>query len=408
MNGKKVFFSILIFSILIGGFLFSYFYEGKKVDAAGLSLCIKWKDAGKTIVESYQTIDDVYVCPRGYELAPSDFNLNLLPNTGEITSDYINTNPLYPENNPENTNSPIAAPTGNNGNLNNLSNTSNISLYTTDFALDKGRFENLDGIDYPFCVSLNRSFGFGALDSNTGGEVTALQGYLNDRGYLDVYPTGYFGSMTHLALRKFQYRNQITVSGYTDIETRDILRELTCQKIVKVLYLDKPYSPSPKYVTNNVKPVNANTTLVKKNTTIIPATNSKIKTPAPIRPTPTPNPIPTPAPANPSSSGTLTSINGNMYLSQKNNLYFTYNSRSSRPYICISLNGIDCSNSSNFGPVVEGIQKGYYEVINIGSGWAFSLYNGSTWGQVGDKVKIFLKDSQNGNSVSIYTVNVLN
>ncbi len=312
----------------------------------------------------------------------------------------------YNPNNTNNTN-------GNNYNPNNPNNTNpnNTSTYNNNFSssniiqfdptLARGRFEKLDPSDYPYCVDLSQEFGYGTNDKMKNREITALQAYLYDRGFLDVEPTGYFGPLTSFALRRFQYRNEIVVSGYVDIEVRDILREITCEKTAIITYKEKPYSPSK----TSTKVVNVPKTVAKK-TTVIPPTNSNNATSVNKKIIATT----TNTSVNKNNGGisTLSSVSGNMYLLQKNNLYFTYNTMIAKPLICITLNNTDCNNPANYGLVSEGILKGYYEVVKIYNSFAFNLYNGSLWGKSGDKVKIYLKDSQNSNSVSIYTINIFN
>lgn len=273
------------------------------------------------------------------------------------------------------------------------------SLIKDDPSFTNGRFINLDPLDYPYCVVLTRNFGYGSRDGDTGREVSALQGYLYSRGYMDVEPTGYFGHITAISLGKFQFRNQITVTGSVNQEVRDVMKELTCIKLPTVSYNDKPISPAP-YVSTT-----------KTTTTVTTTTNTK---PKPTTPTPPKEPVVTipttddKTPENNTGMSTLSSTEGNMYLSQRNNLYFLFRTRAPRPYICMTLNNTDCTISSNYAPVIEGVLRNFYEVVDLSGNWAFSLYNGPTWGQPGDKVKIYFKESQVSNTVAIYTVNVLN
>lgn len=274
--------------------------------------------------------------------------------------------------------------------------------------LSTGRFHTLDPYDYPYCLNVTRDFGLGATDASTGREVTALQSYLYSRGFLDVEATGYFGNMTELALKKFQYRNNLQVTGRVNGEVRNFLTDFTCIKIPKISYEDKPLSPGP------VKSYTKTTTIRETNVSTTPSaprpTTPTEPTPPLVKDTTPPTTIPT-TDSGSSSSGsvsTLSSSEGNMYLSQRNILYFMYNTRSPRPYICIDLNNTDCSNSANYGPVMEGILRNFYEVTNFSGKWGFSLYNSTIWGQPGDKAKIYIKDSQTTNAVSIYTVNILN
>src|SRR4051812_9576353 len=49
---------------------------------------------------------------------------------------------------------------------------------------------------------------------NTGSDVTALQGILNEQGYLSVSPTGYFGALTKAAVKAWQAVAGLPATGY--------------------------------------------------------------------------------------------------------------------------------------------------------------------------------------------------
>ena len=522
MKLRKIFLNLLVFSILIGGFVFAYFNTKKPAEAnTALSYCIlkvssttpnhiKIFNSTATGTEKYIyidpdryfVIDNKYICPQNYQAFPGDFNLNLLkyastteivlpggdsydPNNSTSTppydydgiyyvdndlqalydsiiygtpnyndpnyynspyyndpnyynSPYYNdpnyyNSPYYndPNYNNPNYNTPNYSDPNyyNNPNYNNPNYNSNQNLnnpyynspnYTGDISgstlnyqslylsssfwdnlikndpsFTNGRFVILDALDYPYCVNLTRNFGYGSRDGDTGREVSALQGYLYSRGYMDVEPTGYFGNITAISLGKFQFRNQITVTGSVNQEVRDIMKDLTCIKIPNISYKDKPLSPSP-YVapstpsTINKPPVTKPpvVTPTKDIVTIPPTEDDKVKPDSGI--------------------STLSSTEGNMYLSQRNNLYFMYKTKAPKPFICIDLNNTDCGIPANYGPIIEGVLRGYYEVVDLSGNWAFTLYNGNVWGEIGDKTKIYLKDSAQSNTVSVYTVNVLN
>lgn len=54
------------------------------------------------------------------------------------------------------------------------------------------------------CLVLKNNLIYGDRDSQTNGEVTQLQTFLHDNGYLTVNPTGFFGVNTKSAVRVFQ------------------------------------------------------------------------------------------------------------------------------------------------------------------------------------------------------------
>jgi peptidoglycan hydrolase-like protein with peptidoglycan-binding domain len=59
-----------------------------------------------------------------------------------------------------------------------------------------------------------------------GADVTALQQILQSQGYLSTSPTGYFGSLTALALKKFQIAHGIEALGGVGPQTRAVLNAL--------------------------------------------------------------------------------------------------------------------------------------------------------------------------------------
>jgi peptidoglycan hydrolase-like protein with peptidoglycan-binding domain len=61
----------------------------------------------------------------------------------------------------------------------------------------------------PACPPFYRSLSFGA----SGTDVTALQTYLNEQGYLSVNPTGYFGPLTQSAVARWQAQGGVVGLG---------------------------------------------------------------------------------------------------------------------------------------------------------------------------------------------------
>lgn len=393
-NKNKSFFRFSRFALGIFIILLSLsIFKVKSVEAA-LITCL---DSSGNVA---YVIDDIYSCPNGTSQASS----------------YNNPQPTISQgltNNNSSSNIQVITSGGVSQTIN--SNIKPETVINFDPSLAYGAFINLDPTDYKYCVLLTKDLYYGLRDSSTGNEVSALQSYLTDRGFLEYGATGYFGRATDLAVRKFQYRNEIEVTGAINEESRQIINELTCTK--QMVYVDKPVSPGKAKVSTQVK----STTTSSTKTTIIPTTKAvtastnvapkpvtTVATTTYVSVTPASNVFNTSNNISINSNNLLSSQGGNMSLSQKNNLYFTFNSYSSRPYICISLNGADCSISGNYAPVSEGILKNYYEVIKISGEWVFTIYNGNTWGPVGSKVKIYLKENSNSSSVSVYNVNVTN
>ena len=63
---------------------------------------------------------------------------------------------------------------------------------------------------------------------------------------------------------------------------------------------------------------------------------------------------------------------------------------------------------ANNTKIVEGIKSNMYEAINLSGKWSFTIYGNSSWGQAGNKVYIYLKDSASSNIISIYSINITN
>lgn len=78
------------------------------------------------------------------------------------------------------------------------------------------------------CTNLSYGLRYGASDSNTDGEVSALQEYLASQGFLDSEPTGYFGGLTLRAVKSLQSSVGIESTGFVGPLTRAKIRELSC------------------------------------------------------------------------------------------------------------------------------------------------------------------------------------
>lgn len=395
------FFPLALFSV----FFFSHL--NKVYASSSTILCTN------SSTNEYLILNSQYTCPSGFNLSPSDFDLtNYNP-----TTDYN----LYSNINNQSGNNNLG--TGTNITPTSQSDLQNNTqpviqdqnvIIDVDPSLASGPFLNLDPQDYPYCVSLSSDLVYRANDTKTKGDVSALQAYLTDRGFLETGATGFYGRSTEIAVKRFEYRNQIEVNGIVRQDFRDVLKELTCQKYQKISYVDKPLSPSK---------TSAKVSLIKKTvipTTKIstPATTKKIVIPATnintvkqntnyvsITPSPTnPNPISSPTLDNTK----LSSSYGVFSLSNKNNLYFTFNSTSPSPTICINTNGTDCSLAANNTIIREGVNGSLYEAVNLSGKWSFTIYNNSAWGGANSRANIYLRDSATSNTISIYTISVAN
>ncbi len=74
------------------------------------------------------------------------------------------------------------------------------------------------------CIALSNNLSYRSRDSYTNGEVSALQDFLQSKGYLNSEPTGYFGLLTLQAVKKFQMANGIApAEGFVGPATRSKL-----------------------------------------------------------------------------------------------------------------------------------------------------------------------------------------
>jgi hypothetical protein len=85
-----------------------------------------------------------------------------------------------------------------------------------------------DGLGSSSCVDLFYNMSYRATDSKTGGEVSLLQSFLNDKSYLQQDPTGFFGVATLNAVKKFQKDSGFSPTGYVGPLTRARIKSITC------------------------------------------------------------------------------------------------------------------------------------------------------------------------------------
>jgi len=78
------------------------------------------------------------------------------------------------------------------------------------------------------CVSIINNLRYRATDTNTSGEVSVLQDFLQAGGYLKSNPVGFFGLMTTSAVKKFQAEKGISATGYVGPITRQKIKDQTC------------------------------------------------------------------------------------------------------------------------------------------------------------------------------------
>jgi len=75
------------------------------------------------------------------------------------------------------------------------------------------------------CTAIPYNLSLGMYDT---AQVTALQSYLNARGYMSHIPTGYFGPLTYQAVVSFQSSYGIPATGFVGPITRGQIQSLTC------------------------------------------------------------------------------------------------------------------------------------------------------------------------------------
>ncbi len=81
------------------------------------------------------------------------------------------------------------------------------------------------------CANIIHTLRIGTDDERTNGDVTSLQSFLQDEGYLSVDPTGYYGSATAKAVKKFQSKYGISPVGIVGSVTRKKIKSLTCNQV---------------------------------------------------------------------------------------------------------------------------------------------------------------------------------
>lgn len=92
-----------------------------------------------------------------------------------------------------------------------------VKKYQTDKGLElSGVF---DKITYDSLLSEGITY----VKGKTGEEIRAYQLILFYNGYLDVYPSGYFGTVTVKAVKAYQKDKDVTASGKLDISTQELL-----------------------------------------------------------------------------------------------------------------------------------------------------------------------------------------
>lgn len=92
-----------------------------------------------------------------------------------------------------------------------------------------GDYDNSTNINS--CINLNFNLKFRSKDTNTNGEVSDLQSFLQDKGYLNSEPTGFFGRLTESAVKSYQSSKGLASTGFVGQYTREQIRNDTCRGV---------------------------------------------------------------------------------------------------------------------------------------------------------------------------------
>lgn len=78
------------------------------------------------------------------------------------------------------------------------------------------------------CLTITETITFNSTDAKTKNQVSQLQNFLIQRGFLSGTSTGIFTTNSMNALRKYQLKSKIADLGITDAKTRDRIQKDTC------------------------------------------------------------------------------------------------------------------------------------------------------------------------------------
>jgi peptidoglycan hydrolase-like protein with peptidoglycan-binding domain len=79
------------------------------------------------------------------------------------------------------------------------------------------------------CINLSFNLKFRSKDLNTNGEVSDLQSFLQDKGYLSSDPTGFFGRLTENAVQSYQSGKGFAATGFVGQYTREQIKSDSCR-----------------------------------------------------------------------------------------------------------------------------------------------------------------------------------
>ncbi len=84
------------------------------------------------------------------------------------------------------------------------------------------------------CTNLQNNLRLRSLDSSTNFEVSKLQDFLQERGYLNTETTGYFGKLTQNAVKSYQSSKNLYPTGYVGYYTRSAIQIDSCSSLPPV------------------------------------------------------------------------------------------------------------------------------------------------------------------------------
>ncbi len=103
------------------------------------------------------------------------------------------------------------------------------------------------------CISLSANLRYRSTDRTTNNQVSMLQDFLSDKGYLKQEPTGYFGKVTLSAVKKFQALNGLDATGYVGPLTREMVQAISCgSNPIPITEVKKPAILNPVVSTEHI------------------------------------------------------------------------------------------------------------------------------------------------------------
>lgn len=145
-------------------------------------------------------------------------------------------------------------------------------IITTGLILTALSFVNAAYYDYSYNTcgnSISRELSVGSQDTYSNGDVSTLQEFLIDNGYLNTNVTGYFGYATRSAVRNFQRDNGLSTVGIVRAYTRSLINDALCSNSTSYNYGNNynnysyvsPSTNIPTTYVNNFDPLNSTSQL---------------------------------------------------------------------------------------------------------------------------------------------------